>query len=235
MTMSMTTPLERILPEDLYEGFNPEEGPDPSAYWDAETMAPSEEWDRKRRAWVKAKAYKTFHSSKYVPAPETYEIPRPLRLWADRIIDGETPRPLLVFGDVGVGKTWGVSAMVCYLAALWDCQLYVDAPPIAFHTASRVIGQLKNFGAAEAREQLYFSVSQAKVLVIDDLTRFKITDHDMETLGQLLDERQDRGLPTIFTVNHGPDVEMTDLVPPFLASRLLSGQQIQMFGTDRRA
>lgn len=235
MTMAATTPLELVRPEDLYPGFNPDEGPDPSDFWDPETMAPSEEWDRQRRAWVKAKAYFTFHSPKYVPAPETYEIPRPLRLWADRIIDGETPRPLLVFGEVGVGKTWGVSAMVCYLAALWDRQLYVDAPPIAFHTASRVIGQLKNYGDSESRERLYFDVSQAKVLVIDDLTRFKLTDHDMESLGQLVDERQDRQLPTIFTVNHGPEVELTDLMPAFLASRLTSGTQVQMLGKDRRA
>lgn len=236
MTASISTPSELIRPEDLYPGFDPEEGPDPSAYWDPETMAPSEEWDRLRRLWVRVKAYHTFHSKKYVPAPTCYEIPRPLRLWADRIIGGEDIRPLLVSGRVGVGKTWGVSAMICYLAAFWDRQLYVDAPPIACHTASKLVGKLKDFGGREAREQLYFEVSEAKVLLVDDLTRFKLTDHDMETLGQLLDDRQDKDLPTIFTLNHDPgEVEMTDLMPAFLASRLESGQHVQMFGVDRRA
>lgn len=234
MTASMTTPFETIRPENLYPGFDREEGPDPSAFWDAEAMAPSEEWDAQRRAWVKVKAYQAFHSPKYIPIPEAYEIPRPLRLWADAIIDGAPVKPLLVSGVVGVGKTHGVCAMACYLAAFWDRQLYVDAPPIAFHTASRLMSQLKDFGGREAREALYFATANAKVLVIDDLTRFKITDHDMETLGQLVDERLGKNLPTIFTLNE-LDGELTDLVPPFLASRLASGMRVQMHGTDRRA
>lgn len=234
MTASMITPFETIRPEDLYPGFNPEEGPDPSAFWDSETMAPSEEWDRQRRAWVKVKAYLTFHSPKYIPIPEAYEIPRPLRLWADAIIDGGIVKPLLVSGVVGVGKTHGVCAMACYLAALWDRSIYVEAPPIAFHTASRLMSQLKDFGSRETREKLYLATINAKVLVIDDLTRFKITDHDMETLGQLVDERMGKNLPTIFTLNE-LDGELTDLMPPFLASRLGSGMHVQMFGVDRRA
>jgi hypothetical protein len=234
MTTIIATPFENIRPEDLYEGFDPEEGPDPSAFWDPEAMAPSEEWDRRRRAWVKAKAYQAFHAAKYIPIPEAYEIPRPLRLWADAIIDGGPVKPLLVFGVVGVGKTHGVCAMSCYLAALWDRSIYVEAPPIAFHTASRLLSQLKDFGGRETREKLYLASVNAKVLVIDDLTRFKITDHDMETLGQLVDERMGKNLPTIFTLNE-LDGELTDLVPPFLASRLASGQQIRILGTDRRA
>jgi chromosomal replication initiation ATPase DnaA len=240
MTTSMTTPSDLLRPEDIYEGFNPEEGPDPSAYWDPETMEPNEEWDRRRRLWVQVKAYKNFHSAKYVPAPSTYEIPRPLRKWAEEIIFGDsTPelfKPLLVSGRVGVGKTWGVSAMVCYLAAFWERHDYVEAPPIAFHTASKLVGKLKNYGNGEARSELAFEVERAKVLVIDDLTRFKLTEHDMESLGQLLDDRQGHGVPTIFTLNHDPDeVEMANLMPPFLVSRLEAGKHIQMFGPDRRA
>lgn len=234
MTASMTTPFETVRPEDLYSGFDPEEGPDPSDFWDPEAMAPSEEWDLMRRAWVKVKAYKVFHSVKYIPIPEAYEIPRPLRLWADAILDGGPVKPLLIFGVVGVGKTHGACAMACYLAALWDRQLYVEAPPIAFHTASRLVSQLKNFGNSDAREQLYFEVTHAKVLVIDDLTRFKLTDHDMETLGQLIDDRMGKSLPTVCTLND-LDGELTDLVPPFLASRLASGTQVHMLGKDRRA
>jgi hypothetical protein len=236
MTASMATPSTRVLPEDLIPGFDPEEGPDPSIYWDPEAMAPSKEWDDLRRAWVRVKAYHTFHSAKYVPAPHCYDIPVPLMRWADRIIDGGEIRPLLVSGRVGVGKTWGVSAMACYLAAFWDRQLYVDAPPIACHTASKLVSKLKNFGSGEAREKLSFEVSNAKVLVVDDLTRFKITEFDMETLGELLDDRQSSGLPTIFTLNHDPgEIPMTDLMPAFLASRLESGEHVQMFGPDRRA
>lgn len=234
MTTSIATPFEHIRPEDLYEGFDPEEGPDPSAFWDPETMAPSEEWDRLRRVWVKVKAYQVFHQAKYIPIPEAYDIPRPMRLWADAIIDGGPVKPLLVSGVVGVGKTHGACAMACYLAAFWGRELYVSAPPIAFHTASRLMSQLKDFGDREARELRYHETVNAKVLVIDDLTRFKLTDHDMESIGQVVDERMGKSLPTIFTLNE-LDGELTDLVPPFLASRLASGQQIRILGTDRRA
>lgn len=236
MTMSnVVTPLDLIRPEDLYEGFDVENPPDPANYWDPEAMAPSEEWNRLRAIWVKVKTYQALHSPKYVAAPDTYEIPRPLKTWADRIIAGEAPHPLLVFGTVGVGKTWGVSAMACYLAAFWDRKVWVEAPPIAFRKASRMVSQLKNFGSGDAREDVHFEVVHAKVLVVDDLTRAKLTDFDMETIGELVDARTDAKLPTIFTVNHSPDTELTELMPAFLASRLGQGQQIMILGPDRRA
>lgn len=231
---AMITPFDRILPGDLYDDFDPERGPDPADYWDDEAMGPSEEWNRLRIVWTKVKAYRALHSPRYIPMPDAYEIPRPARKWADEIIGGGKVKPLLMSGIVGVGKTHGASALACYLAAFWDNTSYVDAPPIAFHKASRLVSQLKNFSNAKAREEFYFQVTHAKVLIIDDLTRFKLTDFDMETLGELVDEREGR-LPTIFTLNHNPELELTDLMPAFLASRLGSGQECVILGTDRRA
>jgi hypothetical protein len=231
---AMITPFDRILPEDLYDGFDPDDAPDPAEFWDADLMGPNEEWNRLRSTWVKVKAYRALHAPKHVPMPDAYEIPRPARQWADKIIQGGPIKPLLMSGVVGVGKTHGASALACYLAAFWDSNSYVDAPPIAFHKASRLVGQLKNFGNAKAREDLYFEVTHAKVLVIDDLTRFKLTDFDMESLGEVVDEREGT-LPTVFTLNHDPAVELSELMPAFLASRLGSGQECAILGTDRRA
>lgn len=230
------TPFDRMLPEDLYPGFDPEEGPDIGDFWDPETMQTREkDWDAARNIWVRVKAYRNYHSAKYIPIPDAYEIPRPLRLWAEEILEGKPVKPLLVHGHVGVGKTHGVCAMACLLAALWDRPIYVEAPPISFHTASRLLSQLKDFGSRDERQALYFAVTNAKVLVVDDLTRGSITDHDMETLGQVVDERQGKSLPTIFTVNHDPDTDLTELMPAFLASRLSAGQQLHIIGKDRRA
>jgi hypothetical protein len=236
MTASTATPFDRITEEALYAGFDPAEPPDPAPYWDETTLEPSEEWNKLRQLWSKVKTYRTLHSAKYIPIPTAYEIPRPLRAWADEILNGSPIKPLLVSGVVGVGKTHGVCALACYLGAFWDRSIYVDAPPIIFHTASRMLSQLKDFGSKDAREKLFFASINAKILVIDDLTRSKITDHDMETLGQLVDDRMSKNLPIILTLNHDADqTELKDLLPPFLASRLESGQHIRILGTDRRA
>lgn len=235
MTKIMKTSFIRVTEEDLYPGFEPKDGPDIGAYWNSELMETSAEWNGARTLWERVKAYHTLHQAKYVPIPTAYEIPRPLKTWADGIIDGQPPEPCLVSGEIGVGKTHGVCAAACYLAAFWDRSLFIQAPAIAFHTASRLMSQLKDYGGREAREDLFHNVINAKVLVIDDLTRFKITDHDMESLGQVVDERMGKSLPTMITLNHQPDVELSDLVPAFLASRLESGRHVIIMGSDRRA
>lgn len=235
MTKAMKTPFLRVTEEDLYPGFDPKEGPDIGDFWDPEAMETTPEWNGARTMWERVRTYHVLHSPRYVPIPQAYEIPRPLKVWADEIIDGATPGPMLVSGEIGVGKTHGVCATACYLGAFWDRQIYIKAPLIAVHTASRLMTQLKDYGARDAREDLYRETINAKVLVIDDLTRFKVTDHDMETLGQVVDERMGKNLPTMITLNHRPDVPLSDLVPPFLASRLESGRHAIIMGTDRRA
>lgn len=231
---AMITPFQRVAPEDVLPGFDVNSPPDPADYWDDEAMGPSEEWNALRKVWSQVKAYQGLHHVKHVPMPEAYEMPRPALRWANDIIGGAKIKPLLLSGGVGVGKTHGACALACYLAAFWNHNSYVEAPPIAFHKASRMVSQLKNFSSPKAREEFYFQVTHAKVLVIDDLTRFKMTDFDMESLGELVDERES-ALPTIFTLNHDPAVELADLMPAFLASRLGAGQQFMIMGPDRRA
>jgi chromosomal replication initiation ATPase DnaA len=234
VTAVLKTSWIRILPEDVMPGFDPKNDPDPGDYWDPELLAPSEEWNKLRMLWTKVNAYVRLHAK--VPEHDAYEIPVLIKNWADTVIDGVPPKPLMIYGNVGVGKTYGTSAVACYLAAFWDRNLYTSAPAVAFHTASMLVGGLKNFGSAEAREELLHSVSNAKVLVIDDLTRFKATDFDMETLGQIIDTRQAKKLPTIVTLNdlNNPSVDLAEKLPQFLASRLLAGVSIPVYGEDRR-
>jgi hypothetical protein len=233
MTTTVKTPFVRIVAEDVLPGFDPNEPPDPAPYWDNETLEISDEWSKIHSLWATVKTYEFLH--RLVPVPEAYEIPKPALSWADAIIAGGPVKPLLLYGPVGVGKTHGACALACYLGAFWDRRLFTGGPPIAFHTASLLLSGLKNFGSGDRRDELFHQVTTAKVLVIDDLTRFKSTDYDMESLGQVIDTRQANRLPTVVTLNDmGPD-DLSDQIPPFLASRLLSGNQAPIFGTDRRA
>lgn len=238
MAEQIATKFTTILPEDVFPDFDIDEEPDPGEHWDPVAMAPSEEWSQLDIAWRRTRAYVRLHSRKHVPEPESYSMPRAVLDWAESFCSGtlDASPVLIVNGPVGVGKTYTASALACYLGAFWTKTFFTDAPTIVFKTASLMLGELKNFGSAKDRERTHFEVTRAKVLVIDDLTRFKSTDYDMESLGQVVDYRNQKGQPTIVTVNDmdDPASQLDGAVPEFLASRLLSGYVIPIFGQDRR-
>lgn len=234
MTVPVKTPLVPMRPQDLMPGFDIGSPPDPADYpWIEGQVGPSDEWDRDQTLWSQIKTYVLLH--KLVPAEEAYEIPRPAMKWVTSIIDGGAVRPLLMYGTVGVGKTWGACATACFLSAFWDRALFTDVPGVCFQIASDMVSELKDFSSEERREKMRV-ISGAKVLVIDDLSRFKLTEYDLETIGKILDLREGKKLPTIVTLNEvtNPDAQLDNLLPPFLASRLLSGQQALILGDDRR-
>ncbi len=236
MTGTITTKFVTILPEDVMPGFDIDEEPDPGPHFDPATGEHSAEYLAERDLWGLVRRYVRMHSRKYVPEPESYSMPVPLHAWAEDFAAGKTSDRLLVlYGDVGVGKTYSASAAACYLGAFWEKMFFTDAPTIVFKTASLLLSELKNFGSREDRERAQFEATRAKVLVIDDLTRFKATDYDMESLGQVVDHRNQHDLPTIVTVNSLQDMhEIDGKVPGFLASRLAQGLSIPVYGPDRR-
>jgi hypothetical protein len=236
MTTPVKTPMVSMRPQDLMPGFDIHEPPDPAAYPldpDAEHLGPGDAWDRDRTLWSQVKTYVLLH--KLVQAEDAYEIPRPAMKWINGILDGGLARPLLMYGTIGVGKTWGACAAACFLSAFWDRQLYTDVPGVCFQIASDMVSELKDFSSEERREKMRV-VTGTKVLVVDDLSRFKLTEYDLETVGKILDLREGKKLPTIVTLNEvtNPDVQLDSLLPPFLASRLLAGQQALILGEDRR-
>lgn len=234
--MTLKTPFVRVTPEDVMPGFDPEEAPDPGEHWDPDELAPSEEWNRQRMLWTRVKAYQTLHGAKFLPPHycDAYEMPELARVWADKIMSGEPALPLVLYGQVGVGKTHGACAAAVYLAAFWDHQFYTETPAVVFAQASRLLSELKAFSSAQKREDRLHEVTHAKVLIIDDLTRFQPSDFDMETLGQILDTRTGAGLPTVITINEDAIETLDTKVPMFLASRLQAGQMVRILGADRR-
>jgi hypothetical protein len=234
--MTMKTPFVRLEPGEFLDGFDPDAPPDPEGYWDPDTMAPNAEWDELRTRWAMVKSYVNFHGARCIPSlyANAYEMPELAKKWADEIILGGQPLPLVLYGGIGVGKTHGACAVAAYLGAFWSRQIYNDIPAVVFAQASRLVSELKSFSNGEKREGRLLEVTCAKVLIIDDLTRFQPTDFDMETLGQILDDRSGASLPTVITVNEEFTDKLEDKVPPFLASRLQAGQMVGVFGPDHR-
>lgn len=234
----LQTKFVTILPEDVYEGFDIDEEPDPGPHFDPATGEHSPEYLADRDLWGLVRRYVRMHSRKYVPEPESYSMPEGVHAWAEMFCQGELEEKpvLLLNGPVGVGKTYSASALACYLGAFWGRMFFTDAPTIVFKTASLLLSELKNFGSREDRERAQFEATRAKILVIDDLTRFKATDYDMESLGQVIDHRNQNGQPTVVTINDISNVaeQLPDVLPDFLASRLLAGYQIPIWGPDRR-
>lgn len=237
MTEMIISKFVTILPEDVYPDFDIDEEPDPGPHFDPVTGNHSAEYLAQRDLWGLVRRYVRMHSRRYVPEPESYSMPEAVHAWAENFCGGRlAEKPVLVLnGPVGVGKTYSASALACYLGAFWDRMFFTDAPTILFKTASLLLGELKNFSSREDRERSHFEATRAKVLVVDDLTRFKTTDFDMESLGQVIDYRNQHGQPTVVTVNGVADVgQLPEILPEFLASRLLAGYAIPIFGPDRR-
>lgn len=226
------TTFVRVEVDDLYAGFDPDTPPDSGPYWDPDTQEITEEWHQLMLRWERAQRYLRYHS--HVPVAGAYEMPDAAKHWADEIIAGHKVSNLIVYGGVGTGKTHGACATACYLSALWDRAQFTDAPNIVFKTASMLLSELKAFG--DTRDEVMHHSLHTKVLVIDDLTRFEIKNFDIESMGQILDTRMGKGLPTILTLNYPAidlDQALQDL-PPFLASRIQGGHLAFLFGPDRR-
>lgn len=238
MTDILQTKFVTILPEDVYPDFDIDNEPDPGPHFDPATGEHSPAYLADRDLWGLVRRYIRMHSRKYVPEPESYSMPEPVHAWAERFCNKELDEKpvLLLYGPVGVGKTYSASALACYLGAFWPKMFFTDAPTIVFKTASVLLRELKNFSASESRDRASFEVTRAKVLVVDDLTRFKVTDYDMESLGEVIDYRNQHGQPTIVTINNLADLpeQLPEVLPEFLASRLLAGYSIPIFGPDRR-
>lgn len=234
MSFAPRTPLVRITPDDIYPGFSEmKDGPNRGGYSDEEYSA---EYDK----WNEGRVYKLWH--KYVPPlyVNAYEMPQKAVDWVMEIVDGERqPSNLIYTGQVGVGKSYSAAATACLLVTKWSAPRYCPKS-IHFTLTSNLLSTLKNWGLTDGeRDDALNEACTSKVLVLDDLGRYKTTDHDAENLGRILDARLGAMLPTVFTTNVNPGEDVKDkLVNQFgdyLASRILGGATIAgIAGTDRR-
>lgn len=101
---------------------------------------------------------------------------------------------LFIAGSVGTGKT--------HLAAAISLQLLNQGVPVIFRTAMDMLGDIKRAYSGEVSESAVLNeYKQAKLLVIDDLGKERMTEWAAAVLYGIINARYENMLPTIVTTN----------------------------------
>lgn len=142
--------------------------------------------------------------------------------WASRLAAGDGQN-LILAGPVGTGKTW-----TTWKAAEQAVRDGYEGQVIITTAARfrRVIAP----ATAEPRE--YDRYLTTGLLAIDDLATVRLSEWDMDHLGELVDVRWSEQRPVVVTSNK---TDLASLLGPRISSRLAHGALIvPMDGTDRR-
>ena len=144
----------------------------------------------------------TWTLQSYAEAFPTVEGERSLALardWTYRYMNRTRERPcpsLLIFGEVGIGKTglaWGI------IRALIEQEVearFVNFPDL--------LDKMRDSFRHERPTHEAMNVGAVPVLAVDDVGAERGTPWAIEQLLLLVDRRRQRMLPTIFTSNYGP-------------------------------
>lgn len=138
-------------------------------------------------------------------------------------------RPLMLRGDVGLGKTWAACAALAELAA---------TRTVLFGTLRCIADEVRVSGYGEDVLGRYARVG---ALCIDDLGKDRMTEARLSLLFEVVKARDEAGLPTIYTTNYGwadllvrlsagDDQSLVDTI----ASRLTRCVIVDFEGGDRR-
>ena len=134
---------------------------------------------------------------------------------------------LLLYGDVGTGKTF---AAACVANALID-----KGYPVLMTNFARICNTVQ--GLFEGKQEYYDSFNNFPLLIIDDLKAERKTEYMQEIVYTVIDGRYRAGLPVIVTTNLTSDElkHPTDITNQRIFSRLLEMTiPIEVTGTDRR-
>jgi DNA replication protein DnaC len=147
---------------------------------------------------------------------------------ADKLL--AAPGDIFLWGNVGVGKTWAMAALVKhFLCEGFNCK------KINLDAFCREIRATMNSQGGKTEDDLIKGLVEVDKLVIDDIgLRSKIeTDFVYGILYSILDKRQERKLSTYLSSNK----TTADLASTFdmrIESRLSTTTMIEMIGPDRR-
>lgn len=179
---------------------------------------PAETWRAERRERLIANLLAARPAAFAQPG----ELVPAVAAWADGLAAGDS-RNLVITGPVGQGKTW----------TIW-------------HAAERAVragyeGQVRVITAAGFRRIVapstadvaeFERLAAAGLLVVDDLGAARLSDWDLDHLGELIDIRWSQQLPVAVTSNKP---KLRELVGPRIASRLADRAVIaELDGPDRR-
>lgn len=108
---------------------------------------------------------------------------------------------LLLWGDVGTGKTFVAGCIANYLLQ--------HRIPVLVTSLSKIINDLQGFGIQDKNEYLD-SLNKFKLLVLDDLGAERQSDFALEQVFNVIDNRYKNGQPVIITTN----LSLTELKEP---------------------
>lgn len=137
--------------------------------------------------------------------------------------------PLMLRGEVGLGKTWTACAALIELAA---------EHTVLFRTLRQMADDVRT---AEYRENPLYRCQHVGVLCIDDLGKDEMTRARLSLLFEVVKARDEGGRPTIYTTNYpwpallrrlmvGDDASLVKTI----ASRLQGCVFVDFAGADRR-
>lgn len=139
----------------------------------------------------------------------------------------EDGKGLLLFGDVGTGKTY---AAACIANALID-----KGYPVLMTNFARIANTVQ--GLFEGKQEYYDSFNRLPLLILDDLSAERKTEYMQEIVFNVIDSRYRAGLPLIVTTNLTSDElkNPADVTNKRTYSRLLEMCiPLHVEGKDRR-
>ena len=158
--------------------------------------------------------------------PDAYaapgEVDPRLKAWA-RMLAGGMGQNLILTGPVGTGKTW----------AIW----HAAEEAVRSGYEGRVIvttaaALRRSVAPATADPAAFTRCCEAGLLAIDDLGAFRLSEWDLDHLGELAEARWSAQLPTIVTSNK---TDLADLLGPRISSRLQhNALKVPLNAPDRR-
>ena len=133
---------------------------------------------------------------------------------------------MLIWGGVGVGKTWAACAIWRHFLASGKTVKRVVYRELLLDIRA---GYAKNV----AEKDLFDAFFKADLLIIEDLAATKNTEFAIDCTLFLIDGRMERMKPTLITTNLKPS-EIEQVFGERITSRLKTFIVVQMTGQDKR-
>lgn len=177
-------------------------------------------------------------------------IAEPIRASIRKVIAGELPWPIVMYGKAGLGKTSAALCLIDVTEPVIDG--YVDERPVygagpIYETAGELadkyrgaeMGTLQSGGDRGRLETRGMSVRRfnegiesTPLLVVDELgCRDKVSDFHYETVKRAIDRRS--GKPLVVISNLGPK-DLAAVYDDRIVDRLWAGTVIEFSGKSRR-